>query len=394
MNRRGKWLLVSVAVLIAGGVATALALRATNSDAAAKKQEPPPLEFTERDLVQIAPRKLRVELTVPGNVQAVSQATVRSKLSAEVRRVLVREGDQVNAGQVVAEFDTSQLRALLAERVATLESARAQLAQSERTREANAQLIKQNFISQNAMDTADAARQAQAAAVEAAQAQLAQVQLQLGDAVVRAPIAGQVSRRLVQPGEKVAFDAALLTIVDLAEIEVQAQMPVSDVPQIARGANVDIEIEGLGERRFTGRIDRINPVAEPGSRMIPVYVRLANERAGADWLLKAGMFARVQMHVGDGAEVPSLPLSAIRNDNGQASVWIIADGRLLRRAVELGRRDERAQLVEVLGGIAPTDRVLATRFDNLRDGLAARIVRSGADAKLAGKSAAAVPAAN
>ena len=109
---------------------------------------------------------------MPGSVQAVSQATVRAKLSAEVKRVLVREGDRVTAGQQIAEFDTAQLRAQMAERKATLESARAQLAMAERTRQANAQLVKQNFISQNAFDTADSAHQVQLAAVATAKAQL------------------------------------------------------------------------------------------------------------------------------------------------------------------------------------------------------------------------------
>ncbi|MGE5338378.1 MAG: efflux RND transporter periplasmic adaptor subunit [Gemmatimonadota bacterium] len=393
MNKQRKWLLIGLALLVAGGGAAAVAVRAAKSEQSAKK-ETPPLEFTARDLVQLAPRKLEVELSFPGNVQAVSQATVRSKLSAEVKRVLVREGDRVGAGQIVAEFDTSQLRAQLAEKMATLESARAQLVQSQRTHEANAQLIRQNFISQNAMDTADAALRAQDAAVDAARAQLEQTQLQLADAVVRAPIAGQVARRLVQPGEKVAFDAALLTIVDLSELEVQAQAPVSDVAQIAHGAQVDIEIEGLAGRNFTGRVDRINPAAEAGSRTIHVYVRLPNERTDQDWLLRAGMFARVHMHVGADREVPALPLSAIRSDTGQPSVWILADGKLMRRAVELGRRDERAQQVEIVGGVAPTDRVLATKFDNLRDGLAARVVTGSVDAKVADKDAPRAPASN
>jgi len=384
MTRRTRWLLIGLALLVAGGGTAAVALKTIKSDQSTKK-EVPPLEFTARDLVQVAPRKLSVELSFPGNVQAVSQATVRSKLSAEVKRVLVREGDRVVAGQVVAEFDTSQLRAQMAERVATLESARAQMTQSDRTREANAQLIKQNFISQNAFDTADAAHRAQAAAVEAAQAQMAQIQLQLADAVVRAPIAGQVAKRNVQPGEKVGFDAPLLAIVDLSELEVQAQAPVSDIAQVVRGASVEIEIEGLSGRTFSGSVERINPAAEAGSRTIHLYVRLRNEPVDQDWLLKAGMFARVRMHIGSNREVATLPLSAIRTDTGQSSVWVIADGKLARRLVELGRRDERAQLVEVVGGLAAADRVLATKFDNLRDGLAARVVSGTAESKVADK---------
>jgi RND family efflux transporter MFP subunit len=385
MTRRTKWGLAALGVVLAVGVGAAVVNGLARSQArSAEKKEQPPLEFAARDLATLAPRIRVQELVLPGTVQAVSQAVVRSKLSAEVRRVAVREGDRVQAGQVVAEFDTAQLKMQLAERAAALESARAQLAQIERTRAANAHLVKQNFISQNAFDTADSAYRAQLAAVEAAQAQLAQTQLLLADAVVRAPIAGSVAKRFVQPGEKVAFDAPLLSIVDLTRLEVQAQAPVADVALITAGAPAEVEIEGLPERRFGGRVERINPAAEPGSRAIHVYVGLANEQR----LLRAGMFARVHLRVGKDQQVPALPIAAVQNEGGQNVVWVIADGRLAKRAVVVGRRDERARWVEIVDGLTPADRVLATRFDNLREGLAAKVVADTAAATKGGEKGA------
>jgi RND family efflux transporter MFP subunit len=372
MTKRTKWWLAGLTVVVVGGLTVAVfqGITRSNARAAEKKKEQPPLEFTARDIVQLAPRALSAELLLPGTVQAISQATVRSKVSAEVRMVSVREGDKVRVGQVVAEFDTAQLRTQLAERQATLESARAQLAQTERTREANAQLVKQNFISQNAFDTADAAHRAQVAAVAVAAAQLEQTRLMLADAVVHAPIDGLVSKRHVQPGEKVAFDAPLLSIVDLGRLEVQAQAAVSDITLVTVGSRAEVEVEGLPDRTFAGRVERINPSAEPGSRTISVYVGLTNENA----LLKAGMFARVRLRARPEREVAALPLSAIQSEAGQNIVWIIADGKLMKRVVTIGRRDERSQLVEVVNGLDPADRVVATKFDNLRDGLAAKIV--------------------
>ena len=322
---------------------------------------------------------LAVELALPGSVQAISQATVRAKLSAEVKRVLVREGDRVTAGQTIAEFDTAQLRAQLAERVATYESAKAQLAMTERTRKANAQLVKQNFISQNAFDTADSAFQSQLAAAAAARAQLEQTEILMADAVVRAPISGTIAKRNVQPGEKVAFDAPLLSIVDLAQLEVQAQVPVSDVAQLRKAMPAQVEIEGLPGRKFAGRVERINPSTEPGTRTINIYVSLPNEEA----LLRVGMFARVALVTSPEAEVPALPIAAIRSENGSTSVWTVNDGKVGRRLVETGRRDERAQLIEVTGGLTATDKVLATKFDNLKDGLAAKVTSGLGESRIA-----------
>ncbi|MCU0768035.1 MAG: efflux RND transporter periplasmic adaptor subunit [Burkholderiaceae bacterium] len=391
MTRRTKigWLIGLLVVALAGGGAVIAQRQA--QPAAAKKDERPPLEFAQADVVSLQPRKLSVELAVPGSVLAVSQATVRSKLSAEVRRVTVREGDKVTAGQIVAEFDTAQLRAQLAERNAAWESARAQLATTERTRQANAQLVKQNFISQNAFDTADSAYQAQLAAVAAARAQLEQTQIQMADSVVRAPISGIVAKRNVQPGEKLAFDAPLMSIVDLAELEVQAQVPVSDVPQIRKGMAAQVDVEGIAGRRFSGRVERINPSTEPGTRTVNIYVSLPNEES----LLKAGMFARVMLTTMPESEAMALPASAVRTDGQQSYVWVIADGKLVRRNVATGRRDDRAQLVEVTSGLAPSDVVLGTKFDNLKDGLAAKVVGLPGEPKLADRRGnGAAPAAN
>lgn len=371
MSRKRWIVLAGLAVLIVagGGIAMQSGMLKSGAQAETKKKEPPPLAFAASDVVRLAPRKLAVELSMPATVQAFNQTTVRSKLSAEVRRLPVREGDRVAAGQVIAEFDTAQLHNQLAERQATLESARATLAQTERTRATNAQLVKQNFISQNAFESADDAFRAQAAAVRAAEAQLAQTQLQLSDAVVRAPISGLVAKRHVQPGEKVAFDAPLLYIVDLDRLEVQAQAPVSDVARIAGGAEVEVDIEGLPGESYKGRIDRINPTTEAGSRMIAVYVTLPN-----DGRLRGGMFAKVRMHIGGDAAVPTLPVTAVQDDRGQSYVWIIADGKLARRNVTTGVRDERAQSVEITSGLKGDEQVIGTRFDNLREGMLANIV--------------------
>ena len=370
--KRTKRLVGVVLAMVALAAATALALRSTKPQDSPSNSAAPPLEFTAADVVALTARPVVVELAMPGSVQALSQATVRAKVPAEVRAVHVRDGDRVRQGQVLVEFDTAALKAQLAERSATLASARANLAQAQRTRQVNAQLVEKNFISQNAFDNADAALRAQAAAVDVAQAQLAQTQLTLDDAVVRAPIGGHVSRRHVQPGEKAGVDAPLVSIVDLSRLEVQTQAAVSDVARIALGAPAQVVVEGIGERRFDGRVERINPGAEPGTRSINFFVSLPDQGG----LLRVGMFATVFLRVGGAEPVPALPLAAIRSDAGLDFVWVVAGDRLRRQPVTLGRRDERARLVQVTSGLALGERVLASRFDGLRDGQPVRLVES------------------
>lgn len=383
MTRRKKlWIAAVAATLLVAVALVALKPRQKGGDEA--KPAAPPLEFTQAELTRVAPQPLAIVLEFPGTVQAVNQATVRSKLSAEVRRVLVREGEAVAAGQVLAEFDTQQLRALLAERQASYDAARAQLATTERNRAAQAQLVQQNFISKNAFDTADSNFQAQLAQAAAARAALEQTQLQMADAQVRAPIAGIVGKRAVQPGEKVGFDAPLFTVVDLARLEVQAQAAVSDVPQLAPGMAAEVRVEGLPGRQFAGRLERINPAAEAGTRTLNVYVSLPNEGS----LIKAGMFAKVAVSIMPAAPLPSLPLAALRGEPGAYYVWVLAGDKLARRNVAVGRRDEQARRVELRSGVDPDEVVLAAKFDNLREGQAAMAVGNATPAAAAAPAAA------
>jgi len=375
MRRRRVLAAVLVLIILIGGVGAYTAF----SGASAKPgtEAPPALDFLAAQITRPETRRLSFALVLPGTVQALSQASVRSRLSAVLGRVLVREGDTVTEGQVLAEFDTAALRAQRAEREAALASAQANLEQAQRTREANAQLVQKNFITQNAFDSADASFQAQSANVAAARAQLAQTQLQLDDAIVRAPISGIVARRYVQSGEKVGIDAQLLTLVNLGQLEVQAQAAVADVARLRPGTAAQVRIEGLDGEVFAGRVERINPSADPGSRAIDLYVSFANPRN----LVRTGMFANVALQLVADRENLSLPLTAVQMDAGQSVVWSIHEGKLVRHLVSVGRRDEASARIEILGGLPPEDPVLATRFDNLKEGAAARVLASPSGAQ-------------
>ena len=371
MNRKAKWVvagaILGLAAIVGAGAVTVQRRQAQQQ--AEREGAKPALEFAQSDVVRLQRRKLTVEAELPGSLQAVSQATVRAKVAAEVKRVLVREGDKVEAGQQLAEFDTATLKAQLAERSAALQSAKADAATTKRTRDANEKLLRQNFISQNAYDLTEGAYQTKIAAVELAKAQFDQTQIMLNDAIVRAPISGVVSKRWVQPGEKVGFDAMMIGIVDLSQLEVSAQASLADIAKITPGMPARVQIEGLPDRTFEGKVERINPSAEAGTRSINVYVSLANE----DSLLKAGMFARVRLTMESERDASALPVSAVRGDGTQTFVWIIAGNRLERRPVTIGTRDDRAHVIEVLSGVQPSEDVLATKFDNLQHGQAARI---------------------
>lgn len=374
MKERWTWRRVAglAAVLaLVGATGTGVALRAAHRSAEEKKSGDAPvtLEFGAADLVRVESRPLARWLPVSGTVAPLRQAVVKARVSGDIRQIAIREGETVRAGQVVARIESPDLDSRLAERIGALESAKAQLALAEKTRLTNQALLKQNFISRNAFDNSESGYEVARGAVKSAEAQVQIARNALQDAVVAAPLSGIVARRHVQPGEKVAFDAPVVTIVDLAELELQALVPAIDVPELAPGMPVELAIDGFGERRFHGRVERINPSTEPGTRAFLVYIGIPN----AERLLRGGMFATGRIALARDGPVPTLPLAAIRSEGGQTFVWAIDGGRLVRRTVLLGRRDDEAACVELRSALPEALPVLAVRFDNLKEGAPALV---------------------
>jgi membrane fusion protein (multidrug efflux system) len=371
-----------ITIILVGAIATTVAVRATKRAAAdAAGSAPVTLEFTATDIATVEPQALTRWLPLSGTLQPVDQSTVKAKVSGEIRQVLVREGEAVKAGQVLARFDTGDLEAKLTDRIGALESSRAQLALAEKTRAQNNALLKQGFISQTAYDSAESNLSVNQGTLKSNEAQVQLARNALRDAVVTAPLSGIVAKRHVQPGERVSFDAPLITIVELAQMELQAMVPANDIPELAIGMKVDLTIDGFGERRFTGTIDRINPTTEAGTRAILVFIHIPNPDAA----LRGGMFGTGKVTLVAGAPVPTLPAVAIRTEAGQTFVWTIEAGKLAKRIVTVGRRDDSAGRVEIKTALSSGLQILAAPFDNLKPGVPA-LVRGPVPAKSAGAS--------
>jgi len=370
---KGRVVGIIVTLAVVAALAVGIGLRMSKRAAAETPGGGPTvtLEFAADDVATVEARALSRWLPVSGTLQPVNQTTVKAKVSGEIRQVMVREGEAVKAGQVLARFDTSDLDAKLNDRVGALESSRAQLALAQKTHAQNLLLLKQNFISQTAYDSAESNLSVNQGALKSLEAQAQLAKNALRDAVVITTLAGTVAKRHIQPGEKVNFDSPLFTVVDLVRMELQAMVPANDIPEIAIGMPVELAIEGFGERRFKGEVERINPMTEAGTRAILVFVQIPNP----DAVLRGGMFATGRIRLAAGKPVPTLPDTAIRSEAGQNFVWAIDNGKLLRRIVVIGKRDEAAGRTELKTSLPSDMLILASRFDNLKDGAPA-IVRA------------------
>lgn len=370
--RRAWWLGGAVAVLVvAAGLGVAKVVGG-GSGGPGKAPEPA-LEFTPREVVRPLKAGMPLRLEFSGALVAPRTAVLRAKTAGTLLELSVSEGSRVRAGQVLGRIDLSDVGSRVAERAATVESARAQFLQAERVHASNQRLADQQFISPNALDASRAALDAARAGMEAAQAQLATTRLALRDGALVAPIDGLVAKRQALPGEKVAVEQPVLTLVDLSVLELAGSVGTHEVPLLAPGQAVALRVEGL-DAPVTGRIDRIAPAAEPGTRAIGVTVVVPNPQER----LRAGQYAIASLVVPDETQRLTLPQAAVAGPAGQAQVWVIEGGMLARRAVTLGRRDEAQGRVEIVSGLAPDAQVLAARFDSLREGRQATVVERAA----------------
>jgi membrane fusion protein (multidrug efflux system) len=368
MSLRNKPVAIAlVAIAIVGSLIGWRATQAHKPDE--KKDGPVTLEFTPADIAVVEVRSLVRSIPFSGSLAPVVQTAVKAKVPGEVTRVLVREGETVAAGQLLAQIDTSDLQSRVDAQAAALEEAKARLNIAEKNRVNNQQLLRQKFISQNAYDTTESTYDASAASMRSQEAQLRIARKALDDAAVRAPIAGVVATRSVNPGEKVGIDGALFTLVDLARMEIEAPAPASEVPSVKVGQNASFRVDGFGERGFEGRIERINPTAQPGSRSIVLYISV-NNRDGA---LRGGMFAKGSIVLDRPQPAAVVPMTAIREESGQSFVYTIENGKIARRPVKIGAVQQAEGVVEVLSGVDQGMNVVAARVSGLKPGAPARL---------------------
>lgn len=374
---RKLWLMSGVAVLLVAGTAALVVTRvqAAKADDERKKADAAnvTLEFTAAEVV--SPQRLSLPQWVEfsGPLVAPGTAMVRVKAPGTLLSLTVTEGSRVKAGQVLGKVDLSDLNSRVAERSAALESARAQLAQVERQHQANQRLADQQFISGNALESSAAALETARAQFTASQAQLSTSRVSLRDGALVAPIGGVVAKRHVLPGEKLSMEQNVLTIVDLSTLELAGSVGTHEVSQLEPGMAVQVQVEGVAQP-VAGTIGRIAPAAEAGTRSIGVTIALPNPKEA----YRAGQYALARVQLRDPTTRLTVPFTAIGQTSGQDHVWLIENGVLVRRAVTTGRRDPAQGRVEVLDGLATNAKVLAARFDNLKEGGKAVVVASKA----------------
>ena len=374
MTRRVRWGLT----VFASGLLILAALFLTRLRAGAEAGKPAAaasasgqaIELAAGDVARAAQVPLTTLLQVSGGLKATNSAVVKAKVAAELTELSVREGDRVAAGQLIGRLDATEFRWRLRQAEDQARAAQSQLDIARRTLDNNKALVNQGFISRNALDTSESSAAGAEASLQAARAAAELARKVMADTEIRAPIAGLVSQRLAQPGERVAVDGRIVEIVDLSRIELEAAVAPEDVPAMRVGQVARVQVDGLADE-LAARVVRVNPAAQAGTRSVMAYLELAPSAAAAG--LRQGLFARASIEL-QRREALVVPASALRVDRAQPYVLVMAAGKVSQRVVRSGARGDvlidgrQEPAVEILEGLAAGEVVLRATVGALRDG--------------------------
>ena len=382
MSSTNRRTLTVVLVLLALAAAVALGWRGYSARQAAKQAQAAPtkdpvIELGAIDLATAQVRELTSGLPITGSLKAVNTAVVKARVPGELQGLTVREGDTVQAGQVIARVEATEYAERLRQAQQQADAARAQVDIAQRQYDNNAALVNQGFISRTALDNSLANLNTARANLRAAQHGAEVVRKSLSDTVLRAPIAGQISQRLAQPGERVAPEARIVEIVDLSRLELEVALSPADAGAVRVGQPASLTIEGVPQP-VNASVARINPSAQAGSRSVLVYLSVATQPG-----LRQGLFAQGQLAT-ETQRALAVPLNAVRTDKPLPYVQVVDNGRIAHRTVQMGARGEvDGETWVAVQGVADGARVLRG---------AAGVLREGTQVKLAGSAAPAAAA--
>lgn len=311
-----------------------------------------------------APALPRVTVIKPGRQAVTNIVTATGNLAArrdmpvgisgeggEVTRVLVEPGAWVARGQVLATIDRSVQVQQTAQMRAQIGAAQADARIAQNELERAQKLVARGFVSQADIDRKTATRDAAQARVRLAQAQYGEMQARLGRLDVRAPEAGLVLARMVEPGQIVtANSGALFRIAKGGEMEMMATLAEDDLAKLAVGQPATVTPVGM-TTGFTGEIWQISPIINPETRQGTVRIALHYDKA-----LRPGGFAAAEIRSGQ-VEAPLLPESAVQSDEKGNFVYIVGpEDKVVRRDVKTGNVSSAG--IAIVAGLTGNERVV------------------------------------
>lgn len=340
-----------LAVALAGGLAACK--RGEGGKPGDDKAKSEQAEAVAVEVARVGNRTMVASYTGTAALEARGESQVVAKTSGVALAVMAEEGQRVGAGQALARLDGARASLQVAQ-------SSAQVAKLEANYRRASQLAAQKMVSANDVDQLRFDLQNARAANQMAR-------LELSYTTVRAPISGVIASKSVKPGNFVQINSPIFRIVDTSRLEATLNVPERDIDQIKAGLPVQLSVDALPGRPFTGKVDRVSPVVDAGSGTFRVICSFAGEGS-----LQPGMFGRMAINYDQRADVPSIPRVALLDDGSDPAVYVVRAGKAMRVPVKLGYAD--GEFVEVREGVKLGEQVVTAGKTALREGSSVQVI--------------------
>lgn len=297
-----------------------------------------------------------------GTLQGWEEVTVSAEVSGVVEKVLADLGDGVQAGQPLVQISIKELGAAFERADGALARAEAQADEIARRRTRAEDLFKRGLISRQDAEGLESEDRAARAAVKEKRGEMEIARVRLANATIRAPIPGQVRRRIVSAGEFIEEKKPVLVLVSGHPLKLSVQVPERFAGEVRAGQPVEVSVEAYPGKTFGGKVTRVAPAVAVESRSFSVEAEVPNKGG----VLKAGSFAKAAIRTRTDRNVPVVPESAVLTLAGSSKVFVAEGGKARSRDVETGRRIDGR--IEIGKGVKPGERVLVSGHQRLSDG--------------------------
>ena len=320
----------------------------------------------ENDEEEVQPIPVETSTPVRGDVLAVysgtapieafAEADVIAKVEGEIREVLVEEGDEVEEGQVLARLDGDRLRLELNEW-------NARLRKMQRDFERNKDLREKGLLSEGDYERLQFD-------LESLQASYNLARLELDYTQIRAPITGVISERYIKLGNTIRVGEPLYRVTSLDPLVAYLHVPEREYQQITADQPVAIDIDALNDTEILATVTRISPIVDPETGTFKITVEISDDSRR----IKPGMFGRVSIVYDRHENVLQVPRSAIIEEMGTESVFVVEDDKAVRRVVKTGYGQNG--MIEVTEGLDDTDHVVTVGQIGLKPDSAVTVINA------------------
>lgn len=335
-----------------------------NPDSADNSSGKAPEETTPEDEEETPP--IPVEIAIPDRgdvyalfsgtapIEAFAEANAIAKVAGEIREILVEEGDDVEREQVVAKLDGDRL-------ALELNESRARLEKLKRDYQRNLNLRDRSLISEGDLEKLRYEMEAMEASYNLARLELDYTQ-------IRSPIRGVISERFIRLGNTVEPGDALFRVTGLDPLVAYLYVPEREYRRVKPGQPVGIQIDALGDTPIFASVTRVSPVIDSETGTFKITIEISDETRR----IKPGMFARIGVIYDQRNSVLRVPRSALLEEKGQSSVFVVEDNIAKRRIVTTGYSDRG--MVEVMTGLGDGEKVVTVGQLGLKDGAEVSII--------------------